>query len=417
MTRQITGYRRLFTPELVAVLFVCCIAFFAGEVLTPILPLYLSSLGLDARTIGLMFSIMMVGIAISEVFWGWVVDRVDLRIAIFMGTVMYGTIISTLNFAKTLPVLAVVVFIYGFCRSPIFIVGRWFMGVHAPNDMKAFAMALLGTAIGLVQTLGGFTSGYITQAGGYRFTFWLAAGLAISAGVIILIAGRWLNFQNHKQAQDKTELKVQKAGSISREVKLLTLSLGIIGTLYFVSFGIFNTYLPLYASEVVHAETSLIGNLFGVRGLISTLAMIPLGRLADRKSKWFFLPLGMVLVALSMAGIAYSGSYMMLLVTVILFALGSAIYLPLGTAILSQSIPVFWTGTAMGIYGFMEDVGWMIGPAIGGVLWVSWSQHAPFLFAGCVALVSIPLLIIGRHRLSNVVINQQKLEVEPEIRA
>jgi MFS family permease len=416
MTHRTTDYKRLFTPELVAVLFVWCMAFFAGEILTPILPLYMSSIGLDAHTIGLMFSVMMVGIAISELFWGWVVDRVDLKIAILMGTMMYGAIISVLTVTKTLPLFAIVIFVYGFCRSPIFIVGRWFMGVYAPADMKASAMALLSVSISIVQMLSGFASGYITQARGFSFTFWLAAGIAVTAGIVILIAGRWLNFQNHKTTRDEPISRTKQNVSVSREVKLFTISLGFIGTLFFVGYGIFATYLPLYASGVTQANTSQVGVLFGIRGLISTVAMLPVGRLADRKGKWTLMPFGVGIVALAMASIAFSRSYLMLVASVIIFSLGSAIYLPLGAALLSQSIPVFWTGTAMGIYGLMEDFGWMIGPAIGGMLWEGWSQQATFMFASIMALMGIPVILLVRRRMSraSAVNIQQKLPMEQD---
>ena len=416
MTHRTTDYKRLFTPELVAVLFVWCMAFFAGEILTPILPLYMSSIGLDAHTIGLMFSVMMMGIAISELFWGWVVDRVDLKIAILMGTMMYGAIISVLTVTKTVPLFTVVIFLYGFSRSPIFIVGRWYMGVYAPADMKASAMALLSVSISIVQMLSGFASGYITQARGFSFTFWLAAGIAVTAGIVILIAGRWLNFQNHKTTRDEPISRTKQNVSVSREVKLFTISLGFIGTLFFVCYGIFATYLPLYASGVTHANTSQVGILFGIRGLISTIVMLPVGRLADRKGKWTLMPFGVGIVALAMASIAFSGSYLMLVASVIIFSLGSAIYLPLGAALLSQSIPVFWTGTAMGIYGLMEDFGWMIGPAIGGMLWEGWSQQATFMFASIMALVGIPVILLVRRRMSraSAVNIQQKLAMEQD---
>jgi MFS family permease len=110
----------------------------------------------------------------------------------------------------------------------------------------------------------------------------------------------------------------------------------------------------------------------------------------------------------------------MLLVSTIVFSLGSAIYLPTGTAILSESIPVYWTGTAMGIYGLMEDVGWMIGPAIGGVLWESISQPAAFFFASFIALMGIPLvLLLWRRKTSSMSVASSsnldnKAELKPE---
>jgi MFS family permease len=390
--------QRLFTPELYAVLFVCSIAFYSGELLNPILSLYLSSVGMSATTIGLMFSIMMVGIAISEIFWGWVVDRVDLRIAIFVGTVLLGLAILGLSLVQSVMFIGVVLFFYGFCRSPIFIVSRWYMGVYAPKNRKAFAMALVGAVIGIVQSIGGFTSGFITETHSYTFTFRLAAGLALTAGILMVIIGRRLNFQKHKHTPH-AEIESNKP-KVSPNVKLITFSLGTIGVLYFIAFGVFGTYLPLFAKEVIGASTSQVGTMFGVRGLLSTIMMIPLGRFIDKKDKWIFLPIGLSIVAIAMAGIALSGSYTWLVASVLLFAVGSAIYGPTATALLSQNVPVFWTGTAMGIFGFMEDIGWMIGPSVGGLLWVSISKPSAFWFAGLIALLAIPVVYFAKNHIA-----------------
>jgi MFS family permease len=397
--REVYPAEKFVTPELIAVLFVCSMAFYATELLNPILSLYFDSLGMDASTIGLMFSVMMVGIAISEIFWGWVVDRVDLRVAIFVGTALCGGMIYALSHASSILLIGSALVLYGFCRSPIFIVGRWYMGVYAPAHLKAFAMALLGATIGIVQSLGGFSSGYITEVYGYNFTFSLAAGLSIGAGCFMLIVGRWLNFQKHKQfAHADFDPATPKKG-VSKDAKLTTYSLGLIGVLYFIAFGILGTYLPLFATEVVGLKTSQVGVLFGIRGLITALAMIPLGRLMDRKDKWSFVLLGLFIVACASVGIGLSRGYPILFMFVLLFAGGSAIYFPAITAILSHSVPVSWTGTAMGIFGFMEDIGWMIGPAIGGMLWVSISKPSAFWFSALAVAVAIPLAYFLKKRL------------------
>lgn len=388
------------TPELIAVLFVCSMAFYATELLNPILSLYFDSLGMDASTIGLMFSVMMVGIAISEIFWGWVVDRVDLRVAIFVGTALCGLMIYALNHASSVFLIGSALVLYGFCRSPIFIVGRWYMGVYAPAHRKAFAMALLSATIGLVQSLGGFSSGFITEGMGYSFTFTLAAGLSVAAGIIMLIVGRWLNFKKHKQGELKTSSAASEKKAVPKEAKTTTFFLGLIGILYFIAFGNLGTYLPLFATDVVGISTSQVGVLFGIRGLLTAILMLLLGKLVDRKDKWNFVLIGLTIVAISIAAIGLVSNYGMLIVLVLLFAGGSAIYFPAVTAILAHSVPMSWTGTAMGIFGFMEDIGWMLGPAIGGMLWVSVSKPSTFYFSGLAVLVAIPLAYLMKKHLA-----------------
>lgn len=398
-------YKRLFTAEFIAVLLVSCMAFVAGELLTPVLPLFAEEAGLDASTIGVLFSIMMVGVAISEVFWGWLVDRIDLKLAIFIGTVLYGLVILSFRFITTLPLFAPLFFIYGFCRSPIFIVGRWFVSIYAPDDMKTMAVSILFAASGIVETIGAFASGYIVRAGGFHLLFYTASTITISAGLGIVLMGRRLDFQKHRSEVKKSPGRTSPPPEIRLEDKHVTLFIGFIGTLYFICFGIFSTYVPLFASQVVQANTIEITRLFGIRSLITTLTMIPLGQLADRKGAWGFMPLGMFIVAVSMLTIATSESYAWLLLGSILFALGSSIYHPIGTAILSKIIPVHWTGTAMGLYGLMEDIGWMLGPLIGGYLWEYAGSWSPFVFAAFMAGCSIPILFFWSRKKRLVLLN------------
>ncbi len=389
---------KLWSPELAAVLFVISMGYFAGAVITPILPLFLSENGMGGSTIGILSAGMMVGIAISEFFWGWVVDRWDLRILIFVGSVMLGLMIFGLSFSKGLTAMAVALFFVGFCRSPNFIVGRWFMSIYAPIRQKALAMAILSTVIGMVDSAGSFTSGFLSEGKGFQITFHLAGGLAISAGLLVLIFGKKLNFRKHKEIIDLSEYEKPEPVKIGREIKIATIGMGLIGMLYYISFGIFATYLPLLASNVVGTTTSQVGTLFGIRGLISTAALIPIGRMIDKKDKWIFLPLSFLLIALSMISIGSAQNYLWLLIGAAFFALGASIYSPSINSILSHSVPVSWMGTAYGIFGFLEDTGWMLGPAIGGLLWETVSQPSTFFFAAFATLLAVPLVLLHKKR-------------------
>jgi len=207
-----------------------------------------------------------------------------------------------------------------------------------------------------------------------------------------------LNFQKPKPDQALSGSEASEPASVDGNVKRITIFLGSFGVIMFVSLGILMAYLPLLASDVAHLDPSQIGILFGIRGIVQILTIMPLSKLADKVGKSLFIPLGMVVVALSMIVVAISRDYTMLLISIFIFSTGAAMYFPSVSAILAESVPVTWVGTAMGIFGLLEDVGWMIGPAVGGLLLNSWSIQSPFVFGGVVALLGIPLYSWGKRK-------------------
>ena len=64
---------------------------------------------------------------------------------------------------------------------------------------------------------------------------------------------------------------------------------------------------------------------------------------------------------------------------------------------ISESVPSHRQGIAMGVYGVFEDVGAMIGPAIGGFLWVSWGPKSPFLAAGLISVIGAILFVMAKY--------------------
>lgn len=397
MTEKPTSIRGMLSKELIAILLASATGFFSQELLSPVLSLYMRDVGLTDQNIGMLFSVMMVGIAISEVFWGWAVDRINMKYVLILGTGVYGIVTMALHLPRTFSAFIIVMLVYGFSRSPIYIVGRWYMGVHAPEDIKAQAFAFLMVSISITQSIASFGSGFFVEAWGFGTTIWVAALVPMAAGLLLILLGGGLDYKKPNGAEEEPANGENRPADVNGRARLITFFLGSFGVIMFVSLGVLMAYLPLYASDVVNLDPSRIGILFGLRGIIQILTMMPLGKLADRLGKHYFVPIGMAVVTLSMLVVVVSRSYSMLLLSVFLYAIGAGMYFPSVTAILSDNVPVSWVGTAMGIYGLLEDVGWMIGPAVGGLLLNYWDIRSPFVFSALVALLAIPLFAWGRR--------------------
>lgn len=398
MKASLQGLRSWLTLELAAVLMGCSFVFLAMGMLNPMLPLFFREGGVDAGTIGLLFLAMTFAFAVSELFWGWMVDRIDLRIAMLMGTLILGLATATYQISPNLSVFFLASALLGLFRSPLIVVGRWYMGVNAPPSRKALAMASLSTIFSLALSVGGFVSGFIADAYGYRSVIWLAAALPFVAGVTLAIASPWLNLRKRRFEEEGASSAGERAGGSRFSSLSIAVWLGMLAITYFITFGIFFTYLPLFTTDIVHGKNQQVGVLFGLRGLINAMALVPLSRLADRIGRTKFITVGLAVIALSMVGIALANSYPTILVWVVVYSLGTSMYQPAGIAVLSERIPAGRQGTAIGIYGMFEDVGWMIGPAVGGILWDTAGARAPFVMAAGAAVVGAALSVFFSRR-------------------
>lgn len=387
------------SPELIAVLLITSLVVFSSGNLTPVLPLYVESFGVDAQAIGFMASLMMLGVAISEVTWGWLVDRVDPKLALLLGSIPLALAIASFHFARTTATFFLSFFLFGLFRPSTFVTGRWYMGVHSPPARRALALAVLAAAVSLNQSLSGFTSGLMTDRWGYQTTIWASAAVAMIAGIGLLFSYQRLDLRRRGDADSAGQGMPTSEPAPGGKVYGYVFLFGLASAAFFTCQGIVFTFLPLFATQVAGADASGVGILFGVRGLVHGITLMPMGALADRKGKRFFLPLGLLTIALSMTGIAVSSGFPMLLLSVMVFAVSGSMILPTGVALLSERVPLKQRGTAIGVFGLMEDVGWMMGTALGGSLWDREGPSSPFYLAALVAAASFILyclLVLAR---------------------
>jgi MFS family permease len=170
--------------------------------------------------------------------------------------------------------------------------------------------------------------------------------------------------------------------------------------LCWISVGTIGPFIPLLAVEKTGVTKTEVGLLFTVSALVSAALTIPLGRLSDLRNKKTMMITGMLISGAGMAAIAFSGSYVMLMGALILQTIGTTLFGPGAVALLSETVPQHWQNTAMGIYGGFEDIGVVIGSAVGGVAWEALGPQTTFLIIGTVPCVlgAIMIFTLLRNR-------------------
>ncbi len=127
-----------------------------------------------------------------------------------------------------------------------------------------------------------------------------------------------------------------------------------------------------------------------VLAYLLTLAtlMLGIGRLADMKGKKPIYTAGFVVFTIGSVLCGLSPTVYWLIGFRVLQAIGAAMILALGAAILIEAFPPNERGKALGWFGTVVSVGIVVGPTLGGILIQQFSWHAIFF-------VNLPVGIVG----------------------
>jgi PPP family 3-phenylpropionic acid transporter len=387
--------KRIVGKEMVVVMAIMGMGILAMSLLGPIMPLYLTSIGITPEILGLMFSVATIGMIAGEGSWGWVADKVGLKIPLSVGTFVCGLLVPSIVLTQNVPSIFTIFFFWGIARSAIFGPGRGYIGANAPLLKKATFMAVVAVMMSGARSIGALPSGFIVDNWGYNYIFFISSAVSILGGIVV-VAGLRKTQTVKPVPPDASSPPTDELSSPDRTFSYRSLSFqGAVAFLQFFGMGISMTFLPLLATQVVGMTATEVGFLFTIQGVVSMMIGIPLGMLADRKGKRVFMIIGLLVSGAATAGIALAENFPWLIVFTIIRSLGMAMFSPAAVGLLSDSVPRHRQGTAMGFYGaFAEDTGVIAGSALGGVIWSAWGPRATFLM-GTVAAVLGAVVCFG----------------------
>jgi EmrB/QacA subfamily drug resistance transporter len=122
--------------------------------------------------------------------------------------------------------------------------------------------------------------------------------------------------------------------------------------------------------------------------LTITTLMLSIGRWADIIGKKSIYTWGFVVFTLGSLACGISNSVYMLIAFRVVQAVGAAMMMALGTALVTENFPPSERGKALGFSGLMVSIGIIAGPTLGGLILGSFSWHWIFF-------VNLPVGILG----------------------
>ncbi|MHA2210635.1 MAG: MFS transporter [Candidatus Thorarchaeota archaeon] len=186
-------------------------------------------------------------------------------------------------------------------------------------------------------------------------------------------------------ALNQESIPDQKSGMY--QVWMLALSLSILQ----IGFGIVTPIFPFYIVELGVGATEL-GVLAASFALTRILLAGPLGGLSDRVGRKRVLLAALAGFAVSNLIYAYASTIIVMIIARALEGGISAGFYPAANAFVSDMTTPEDRGTAMGYLSMGNMVGFVVGPALGGVLAEFLGIRLPFVIAAAASLVTLVIL-------------------------
>ncbi len=348
----------------------------------PFLPLHLSRIGFTAAQIGILMSLLSLAMATVELEVGRIAGVFGRRWTLLGGFLANTVATIWLAHAHAVAVagaLAAVGTARAMMWAPLFAAVA--DTASAQTWGRAFAVFWLWTSVAFLT--GPALGGLIVARYGMVAVFYVGAAFSLLA-LPALIAVT-------DPARPTLRVTVAGAENILRVPAIFRLC--VANLLYYSMTGIWLTFLPLYAAGQ-GVSVLMIGWVFTLQGLTYALVQIPTGRLADRLG-----PERLVIPALIgrslLAGLAplFHAPFAFLLAGALYGFVGGFLPVPL-TTLMARLVPREQYTTVMGVYNSSGDLGFFLGPLLGGAAAVL-GILAPFFLCVPLGLAGVAIGISG----------------------
>jgi MFS family permease len=338
----------------------------AGLVL-PVLPLFArSSFGVGYGAVGVLVSAYGLARLVFDLVAGPIVDRLGERV-----TAVGGLVVIALGSALTgvAPVFAVAVLGWATAGvgSAVALAALYTRVLRiVPTQQMARTLGIFYGAFNTGFVAGGVASGLVADR------FGLAGPLLANAVVQLLAAALWLALvpageraapATADRAPDRGE-----GGGLARLLRtpgLVPVVVTNFAYLWMVAV-VFDTLVPLFASDVLGMSTIGIGVVIAVALAAEFVVLYPAGMVADQRGRKPVLVPSLAGLAVATVAVGWAPTPLLLGVALaVLGVMSGAAGVPPG-AMLSDVAPTQSSGTAVGVFRFCGDLGFTLGPLLAG---------------------------------------------------
>jgi predicted MFS family arabinose efflux permease len=343
------------------------------------LPFRFEQLGLPVLQYGITLGAYAGGALLTEAVWGLYAFRLGRPPIIAALGLIVGFSTVLLAFARTFPILLVAEILLGAFGVYLAPVLRWVSLTYGGPGSEGSGAGRWSSVFGLGIAVGVTVGPVAFVAFGFRDVAFGSLG-ALAGAVILAVMLPW----THAALPSGTRGHRIAWSALATPPFLLAL---VLVTIAFTAMTFTTNFLQYYSTFLFGGTTSDAGYVLGAGRIVALAAAFGLGNVVDRWGTERSIPSGFALLLAGGLGTWASRSYDEMVAATLVFSAGvgwlSASLLPLAM----DSMPREHQGTAIGVFGSMEDAGLLIGPLLFGT---AWSYYGPTgLFPVVTALAAL----------------------------
>lgn len=388
--------------KVMALIITVAIANLGNNIIAPVLPEIQREFDSTAAAMGLIASGFGMGRLVMDLPTGYLSDRVSPVKLFTVGIVITAGSAALASTATSLEQL--ILFRTGMgvgsaimhCVTLVMLVGV------ARPDQRGLVLSFFTSAMLGGQAISPSIGGYLGTLFDWRAAFVFCAltplaTLPLNFLLTSRVSKTSTRASKHRHSDEGSPVNMGKWGTRANRVALWSVFASTFAN-FFNRHGMRGNLLPLYAGMVLGMNVGAIGAVLTVASIITIIATLPAGSLADRKGKKLLLIPGLsTLIVGNMFLLVPGGGEWVFVLSTVFVSMG-VLANSMQSSLVADLTPDAVLGKSMGIYRFTADLGVVLGPVALGMVADNFGFPAAALAgAGVVAIaVAVSTVLIPR---------------------